>query len=139
MSIEKAPIFQDVEPEVIKIIADASTENKYPKPTVLFRKGEDATVLYVLKKGVVELKIGDKETATIRLEEAGEVFGWSSLVESGIYTASASCYTDIEVYQIGSKQLQAIFEEHSNAGIKVLRRLGSIMSNRLVDAYKTIS
>jgi len=68
----------------------------------------------------------------------GEIFGWSSMFESGRYTASGICATDIKIIKIQRDKINKIFSEHSDAGMKILRRLGTVFSSRLSSAYRDL-
>ena len=72
------------------------------------------------------------------LTESGQVFGWSSLVESGLYTASGVCATDLKAVKIEREKLDKIFDRHPEVGFKVLKRLARVISQRLSNAYRDL-
>ena len=103
---------------------------------MLFEKDEEAGTLYILIEGTLKLIIAkDGGLLTHILSETGEVFGWSSLFEACKYTASAVCVTDLEVLNIDVKKLDRVFEKHPHAGLKVIKRMGTVISKRLTNAY----
>jgi len=105
---------------------------------VLFEKGEKAESLYILEQGTLNLLIKNGGSLIFSLTEPGEVFGWSSLVESGLYTASGICATDIKVVKIEREKLEGVFDRHPAVGLKVLKRLTGIISQRLSNAYREL-
>lgn len=72
------------------------------------------------------------------MNEPGEVFGWSSMFESGTYTASGICATNLTVVRIAKDKINKILNEHPDAGVRILRRLGNVFSKRLSNAYRDL-
>ena len=120
MIVKEIEIFKGIEPEVMNQIADICSEENYSKDVVLFKKGEKAENLYILEEGSVHLVIENGGTITYTLNEQGQVFGWSSMVESGQYTASGICATDLKVLKIERDRLDKIFSQYPDAGLRIL-------------------
>ncbi len=138
MIIKEINLFKGIDFDVMEEIANICSEENYAKDTVLFEQGEKAERLYILEEGAVKLVIKNGGSLFYSLTEPGEVFGWSSMVEPGLYTASGVCATDLKVVRIERKKLDKIFDLHSDAGITILRRLGGIFSKRLSRAYQDL-
>lgn len=138
MILQEIVLFEGIDPEIMNEIVNICSEENYPQDTVLFKMGEEAECLYILEEGIVKLVIENGGTITFTLEESGEVFGWSSLVESGHYTASGVCATDVKALKIDRDELNKIFNLHPNVGLRVLKRLGDVISRRLTDAYRDL-
>ena len=85
MIVKEIDLFRGIDPEVMEEIANICSEEKYTKDTVLFEKGEEAESLYILEQGALNLVIQNGGSLIYSLTEPGEVFGWSSMVESGLY------------------------------------------------------
>ena len=138
MIVKEIDLFRGIDPEVMEEIANICSEEEYAKDTVLFEKGEEAESLYILEQGALNLVIKDGGSLIYSLTEPGEVFGWSSLVESGVYTASGVCATDIKAVKIKREKLDKIFDRHPEVGFKVLKRLARVISQRLSNAYRDL-
>lgn len=138
MILQEIQLFEGIDAKIMNEIVNICSEENYPQNTVLFKIGEEAECLYILEEGIVKLVIENGGTITFTLEESGEVFGWSSLVESGHYTASGVCATDVKALKIERDELNKIFNLHPNVGLKVLKRLGDVISQRLKDAYRDL-
>jgi CRP/FNR family cyclic AMP-dependent transcriptional regulator len=138
MILQEVDLFKGIDHEIMKKIVDICSEETYAQNTVLFKKGEEAGCLYILEEGTVKLIIENGGTITFGLDEPGEVFGWSSMVESGRYTSSGVCVTDVKALAIESDDLDKIFNLHPDVGLKVLKRLGNVISRRLTDAYQDL-
>jgi CRP-like cAMP-binding protein len=95
-------------------------------------------ILYILLEGTVYLVIKNGGSITYNLSEPGDVFGWSSMLEHGIYTASGICATDLKAVKIEKEKLNRIFQNHPEVGFKVLQRLAGVISRRLSNAYRDL-
>ena len=138
MIVKEIELFKDIDYVVINKIAEICVEENYGKDTVLFEKGQDATFLYILEAGTINLVIQNGGSLTYSLTEPGEVFGWSSMVEAGQYTASGVCVTDVKAVRMEKEMLEKIFSIHPDAGLKILKRLSGIISRRLSNAYRDL-
>jgi len=138
MILEEADLFKEIDPGVMNEIVNICSEENYTKDTVLFRKGEEADSLYILEEGSVKLVIKDRGTITFALDQSGEVFGWSSMIESGHYTSTGVCATDSKVLKIDRDKLNRIFDRHPDVGLEVLKRLAAVISRRLTHAYQDL-
>jgi len=138
MILKEIELFEGVDFEVLNEIADICSENSYSKDTVLFEKDEQAKCLYILLEGTVYLVIKNGGSITYNLSEPGDVFGWSSMLENGKYTASGICATDLKVVKIEKDKLNRIFQNRPEVGFKVLKRLAGVISRRLSNAYRDL-
>jgi len=138
MILKEIELFEGVDFEVLNEIADICSENSYSKDTVLFEKDEQAKCLYILLEGTVYLVIKNGGSITYNLSEPGDVFGWSSMLENGKYTASGICATDLKVVKIERDKLNRIFQNRPEVGFKVLQRLAGVISRRLSNAYRDL-
>ena len=135
MHITESDLFYGLDLNVMSKIADICSEEQYADGTVLFKEGENANNLYILEEGIADLLI-DKDTFIYSLTEQSDIFGWSSLVESAQYTATAVCMTDVKVLKIPTKTLQRIFDENPEIGNVVFRRLAGIFNKRMTKTYR---
>ncbi len=138
MIVQEIDLFKGQEFSVVKQIAEISEEGWYLTGKVLFNKSEKADILYILREGTVNLLIDENLDRVYQLSEPGEVIGWSSLVDSGEYTATAICASDVTVYRIEKDKLNRIFNKHPDFGLAVLRRIGTVFAKRLKNAYQEV-
>jgi CRP-like cAMP-binding protein len=138
MILSETEFFKGIESEVMNKISAISKEEEHPKDTVLFKKDEEAKSLFILKEGTINLVIQNGGTLSTPLTESGEVFGWSCMVEGGIYTASGICATDSKIVKIDRDNLEEIFDQHPAVGLKILKRMAAVFSKRLSGAYRDL-
>ena len=137
MAIMESDLFKGVSQRFITRIANGAEEQTCKKNSVIFKRGEQASHFYVLVAGDVHIEIGDTEE-TLAVKRAGEVFGWSALVEPYTYTATARCVGETKVLKISRDLLEAAVKEHPGEGLAVLQNLTRIIAGRLRYAYRLL-
>jgi CRP/FNR family cyclic AMP-dependent transcriptional regulator len=136
MHITEMDLFTGLNLGVMGEIADACcTEENFTKDAIIFKEGEEAKSLYILVNGTVDLKIKG-ETTVYNLTEQSDIFGWSSMVETAQYTATAVCKTDIKAIRIDTRKLNRIFNDNPIFGLTVYRRLCGVFNKRLSRIYQ---
>lgn len=138
MILSDTELFKGIDSEVMNKITAIYSEEDHPKNTVLFNKDEDAKSLFILIEGTVNLVIKNGGILAIPLSDPGEVFGLSGMVEGGNYLASGICATDAKVVKIDRDKLNAIFDQHPDAGLILIKRLGAALSKKLSKIYRDL-
>jgi len=138
MIVKEIDLFKGIDPTIMEEIVNICSEQNYTKDAVLFKKGDEADCLYILEEGSIKLVIENGGSITYSLIDPGEVFGWSSMLESVRRNASGVCATDIKVVKIEKEKLDAIFNLHPEVGLMVLKRLAGVISERLSNAYRDL-
>lgn len=139
MYIQQADLFWGMSKSFVKEVMDVSVKETYQKGDFLFHEGDPAEYFYILIKGRVKLIIGETGPMVHTVDHAGEAFGWSSLVDRDIYSASAECTEKTILQKIDRKSLQKILEEDMANGLIFFKRLAGIIGNRLIWSYKMIT
>ena len=138
MFIQKSKLFRGMDQEVLKEIDKIMINESCTKGTVLFERGAAANDLYILREGRIELTIGGDGHVTYVVRKQGEAFGWSSLVNQHVYTASAICSSPTKLIRIPSDKLNNIFERNPASGLTFFRHLAEIISKRVVTSYNLL-
>ncbi len=134
--LKGSELFRDLSDEVLEKIAGICQEETFSRGTTIFSEEAEAQKLYILREGLVTLRITpaanmERTIMVAAIKERGRVFGWSSLVETKRYTSSAVCMEDSKVLTIKGEDLFTLLEEMPAAGFAVMRRLAGIASSRL--------
>lgn len=120
-------------------------EEAYQPEVVIFRIGDEAKYLYVLKSGEVDLmmevpprsKQAETQVVVDRITTGG-FFGWSALVEPHFYTMSAICRKLSSVVVISGVELIALFDRDYHIGYRVFQSLSHIIGARLRDMEQVL-
>ena len=98
--------------------------------SVIFRKGDEARDLFVIKSGQVRIQIGNR-TAT----ELGpdSIFGEMALIDDEPRSATATAVTDVELVPVSEKQFLFLVSQTPYFALKVMR----VLAQRLRATNKT--
>ena len=136
MNIREIQFFNEIETDVVREIENSCTIETFGKDSIIFKKGSRADFLYILDEGNISLLAKDKGMTICNLTEPGEVFGWSAIVEKGVYTASSVCTSEARVLRISREKIEDIFNRYPKAAVTFYRRLGSLYSKRISKALE---
>ena len=98
--------------------------------SVIFREGEAADQLFVIKSGEVRIQIGNR---TITELSAGDIFGEMALIDNEPRSATAVAMTDVELVPVSEKQFLFLVSQTPYFGLKVMR----VLAQRLRATNKT--
>jgi CRP-like cAMP-binding protein len=136
MFTAESELFKDVGEGALEIIKGRGAEKTYAKGDFVFREGDGAESFYVLVEGAVHLVMGDEEELCFVVDGSGELFGWSALVESYRYRASACCTAGARLIEIPRSAVEQVTKDYPEDGIAIFRNLTRIVTERLCEAYR---
>jgi len=98
--------------------------------SVIFREGEAADQLFVIKSGEVRIQIGNRTTTEL---SAGDIFGEMALIDNEPRSATAVAMTDVELVPVSEKQFLFLVSQTPYFALKVMR----VLARRLRATTKT--
>ena len=98
---------------------------------IIFREGDPATELYVIKSGRVDISTGNRLLAT--LDDNG-IFGEMALIDKTPRSATVTAATDVELVPVNEKQFLFLVSQTPFFALKVMR----VLAGRLRAANKAI-
>ena len=106
---------------------------KFDKDEFIFRINEPAKRFYMLTYGKVllEQRISDKVTAIVGSIKPGYSFGWSAMIEGGVYSADAISDEPSEVFSFKREKINNLFRQDPEMGFIIHKRLLVIIQKRL--------
>ena len=135
MYLKQKDIFWAMSKDFVKEIMNISTTESFETGELLFREGDPANQFYVLLKGRVKLSLGETGQVVHVVSNAGEAFGWSSLINRDAYSATAECLSPTRLIKLEKEALQKVLEENPASGLIFFKRLARILGNRLLQSY----
>jgi CRP-like cAMP-binding protein len=139
MYLKQKDIFRAMNKSFVKKIMNVSTTESYEQKDLLFQQGDLANRFYILLKGRIKLILGETGHAVYIVSNAGEAFGWSSLIDRETYTASAECMTLVKLLRFDQEKVLKTLEEDPANGLVFFKRLADILGNRLLHSYEMLS
>jgi len=131
--------------QLAKLIPLISKETR-ERGLFICKEGEKAEALYLLVRGKVALEKmirlsprSKPRPATTEILEAGDSFGWSTVVEPYRYTKSAVSLGRVELLRIEGEGLRRLLDEDHHIGYKLMTNLTKVVASRLRDATDTLS
>ncbi len=128
--------FAGVSPESLKAVAAITDERAFPAGQPLFREGEPAQALYILRAGEVDIVYQHHvdEGRVVDTVVAGDLIGWSSLVEPYRCTATAIPRTAGRAVRIDAVGIRNLCARDHSLGYHLLKELAGTLSRRLQGA-----
>jgi CRP-like cAMP-binding protein len=101
----------------------------------LFREGEEASRLYMLLSGKVNVQVQPTSLThpltIVSLSTFGQLVGWSGFMLPNYYTASAVCQEDCCLLAFNGAAFNRVLEDDPALGFPVMRRIAEVISQRL--------
>ena len=97
---------------------------------VIFREGDEAHELFVIKSGEVRIQIGNR---TVSEFSADHIFGEMALIDNEPRSATAIAVTDVELVAVSEKQFLFLVGQTPYFALKVMR----VLAQRLRVTNKT--
>jgi CRP-like cAMP-binding protein len=98
--------------------------------TTIFREGEDAHELFVIRSGEVRIQIGNRTVSEL---SADHIFGEMALIDNQPRSANAIAMTDVELVPVSEKQFLFLVSQTPYFALKVMR----VLAERLRATNKT--
>jgi CRP-like cAMP-binding protein len=139
MYIQQADLFEGMESDFVMKFMQISEKETHKKGHFLFYKGDPATYFYILIKGRVKLSIGKTEEVHYIVDHAGEAFGWSSLIDRDVYSASGECLEETILQKFDKNKMHAIIENDPVNGLIFFKRFAGTIGTRLLWSYNMLT
>ena len=88
--------------------------------TLIFQEGDKADGLFVIKRGQVGIRLGNRTLAEL---SANSIFGEMALIDDAPRSATAVAMTDVELVPISEKQFLFLVSQTPFFALKVMRVL----------------
>ena len=89
---------------------------------VIFREGDKADQLFVIKSGQIEIRLGNRTLSEL---SAHSIFGEMALIDDAPRSATAVAITDVELVPVSEKQFLFLVSQTPFFALKVMRVLAA--------------
>lgn len=134
--LSKVEIFKGLDQQQLNTVNECCRLITINEGEKLFGDGEDATFLWAVIEGGVDLRFdlpggnSSKET-TIATISSGKVFGWSSFVPPFKYRLSGYCSSKgCQLIEIKKDCLKKFFETNAMIGYRVMTNVAVVIGTR---------
>jgi CRP-like cAMP-binding protein len=119
-------LFRDLSPQVLAAAGAWFREDRFTRDTVIFREGDPANRLWVVKSGQVKivkyLEVGKE--AVIEVVPPGELFGGAAMLMP-YQPATAQALSDAGTLSLDVDDYRRILRDHPDVALRVIEMLGA--------------
>ena len=123
--LRKHPFFQSLNGQIIDQLVPHAIIRNVKKGTVLCRKGDPGTSLYVVCSGAVRISAPSEQgkDAVFNLVIPGEIFGEIAFLDGGLRTADAVASENTELMVIERRDFTPLLRQYPELAIRLLEIL----------------
>ena len=139
-SLKVLPLFKDLTPAELANLGSLFFEKAYSKNSTLFVEGMTGEILYVIKKGLVQItkKMENHQEAVLATLKEGEFLGEMSLIDNRPRTATARVAEESLLLVMTKKSFNAMIEKYPEIALKVILVFLKIANERLRKANESV-
>jgi CRP/FNR family cyclic AMP-dependent transcriptional regulator len=135
MIIQEFELFDGISGKMEEEIATAMNTESYKAGDVIIKEGDPAENFFILRNGVLDVKVAGAKRSTHVAVRPGEAVGWSSLAGRETYTASVRSVEPSTVLRINKHSLDDILRRYPSEGLLFYKRLSRLVGERLIQCY----
>ncbi len=124
---------QGVDETDLAQLAGISRQVEFAAGEVIFRGGDPATLTYLVVEGSVSLEICAPGVGCRRIQtaSAGDLLGWSPVLQANRLTATARATTAARVLEIPAEGVRQLCESSPRFGYQFMTRVAMALARRL--------
>jgi CRP-like cAMP-binding protein len=128
-------LFQMLQPEQVTALSDAAEEIVLEPGGAVYRHGDRAEFLYVVREGAVALRCNWAGGIGLHVDEVkpGEVFGACICFGRETYALDAQCEQRTKLLRIRADALKRLLDDDLRLGYTVQSYLSSVYYRRYID------
>jgi CRP-like cAMP-binding protein len=141
MPLRSCYLFEGLSQSQIERIVATTQEQKFKKDQWLFSEDQEASDLYLVMDGAVELVIKVEDTIEIPIaivRPDNGCLGVSALIEPYRYTLSARCLDDSKLLAIPKTHLDELMNADSEMRCVMMTNLATKLLNRLKESRQEV-
>ena len=134
LTLNKTPLFSDLNEEEYKIVASALEPFFIEKGTSVFREGEAGKDMFILYSGALKAfgtQSDGNQRLLFELKQRGQLFGEMSMVTSEPRAATLSAAENSVVMMFRITDFYRILEQHPIIGFKILKAIIVVENQKL--------
>ena len=120
--LREIPIFAELPPEDLKLVAEIAHEEWYPLNKVIFKQGDEGNMMFVIVEGQLRvLRSVNGMEQELAQRGPGEFFGEMAIIESAPRSATLCAQSDVRLLAIDGEMFKGILRERPDVSFAVLR------------------
>ncbi|MFP4034646.1 MAG: aspartate ammonia-lyase [Desulfovermiculus sp.] len=125
-------LFEGVDPEDLRLLAERSTKRRYALGAYLFHAGAPRTEISVIMQGEVEILrgVGEAQQVVARLG-AGNFVGEGAILSDEPHSSSCRAVINTEVLALERKAIEEVIQDKPEMARKIFSQVAKVMLHRL--------
>jgi len=123
--LQEMPLFRNVDPKQLRVVAMMSESLKYRAGERLFEQGDEGDAAFIILNGEVEVLVhsdaGEQSVATLG---KGEIFGELAVICDQTRSSAIAARTDLEVLRLSRGDVLKLMREFPDILLQMVRILG---------------
>ncbi|HJZ72741.1 MAG TPA: Crp/Fnr family transcriptional regulator [Vicinamibacterales bacterium] len=138
--LRHVPLFADLAPAELEIVAGASRRKSYPRGSIVFSEGDHGDYLLVVLKGRVKVSLlgKDHQETIVRILERPEFVGEIALIDEAPRSATVIALERTEVLEIARDAFVKLVRKQPAISLKVMTQLARAL-RRATEQIRTLS
>lgn len=134
-----APCFQMLKPDEVELIRSSKTQVQFRKGDNLTKQGTFSSYILFVVKGLAVQYIENENTKSfnLRIIQAGEFVGLSSLFSANTFNYSSVALSDCQAFLIEKEAILKIIGKNGIFGLGLIQRYSELNMN-LFDTLRTV-
>lgn len=135
--LKKSELFANLDDAELGILETITDFQEVPVGTFICKQGQQENKIYIVENGsmAIILELTPLSHHQVQAVSNYETFGWSSMVEPYICTASVKATVTSNLLTIDAERLRVFCNNRPNTGCKIYRSVARIVAKRLREAY----
>ena len=131
--ISSAPVFADLSPAQLELIAGCGANQRFAAGARLFTEGGSAERFYLIREGAVALEVDAPGRGPLVIETLhdGDVVGWSWLFEPYRWQFDARAARRTATVSFDGACLRGKCQDDHELGYQLMRRFAALLTQRL--------
>lgn len=121
--LSKVPLFQELEPSRLKLLAFTSEMVNFQNSEILFKAGEPGDCAYVIMEGEVEILSSAEDSAVVGVLQTNQIFGELALLNDEPRSATLRARGSVKVMKISESLFLELIRESPGLALNVVRQL----------------
>jgi CRP-like cAMP-binding protein len=125
--------FAPISEESLKAVAMMARAECLKAGNRLFGEGDPADCMSIIVDGTVDIQyhLANGDLRTVDTLIAGDIVGWSALVEPYKMTGTATASKDTNLIMVDAKPLRTLCERDPLLGYRLLKQVARLLADRL--------
>ena len=117
------PVFSAFDAETLQLLAGCARNEQFAQGQTLFREGDVAEKVYILRRGDVAIEVAAPERPALIVEtlHPGDVVGWSWMVPPYRSMSDARAVTEVSAVSLDANCVRGKCDEHPELGYQMFK------------------